>query len=223
VVGNALLEPGVSSLGLGRRYLDAVEALGPTIERLLAVELRAQLRDRIRETFVTEAERIAGELTDTDDVGVAFADLVDYTRLGEQLPPAALGGIAMQLSELAVRALARPVKMVKTVGDAAMFVSPDAVALVRTVSQLATEIDALGRDFPQVRVDVAHGAATNQAGDWFGPPVNLASRVTAVAKPGRILATDAVVDRAPGFAWKRRRRRWLAGVSDRVRLFELQK
>jgi adenylate cyclase len=69
---------------------------------------------------------------------------------------------------------------------------------------------------------VAFGAATNQAGDWFGPPVNLASRVTAAAKPGRILATDDVVERSDGFEWKRRRRRALAGISDRVRLYELQ-
>jgi class 3 adenylate cyclase len=53
--------------------------------------------------------------------------------------------------------------------------------------------------------------------------VNLASRVTAAGKPGRILVTDAIADRAPGFAWKRRRRRALAGVGDRVRLFELEK
>jgi adenylate cyclase len=60
------------------------------------------------------------------------------------------------------------------------------------------------------------------AGDWFGPPVNLASRVTAAAKPGRILATDDVVERSDGFEWKRRRRRALAGINDRVRLYELQ-
>jgi class 3 adenylate cyclase len=44
---------------------------------------------------------------------------------------------------------------------------------------------------------------------------------TAAAKPGRMLATDEVVGRSDGFEWKRRRRA-LAGISDRVRLFELQ-
>jgi class 3 adenylate cyclase len=47
--------------------------------------------------------------------------------------------------------------------------------------------------------------------------------VTAAAKRGRILATDQVVDdRSDGFEWKRRGRRALVGISDRVRLYELQ-
>jgi adenylate cyclase len=222
LVGNALLEPGVTSVGLARRYVEAVDRLGPTMDAMLAYEFRALLRDRIREAFVTEAERVAGELFDTDDVAVAFADLVDYTRLGEQLPPATLGDIAVELSELAVSCLRRPAKLVKTVGDAAMFVSTEVDPLLTTVADLTGRIDERGPSFPHVRIGVAYGAATNQVGDWFGPPVNLASRVTAAAKPGRILATGEVVDRADGFDWKRRRRRGLAGISERVRLFELQ-
>src|SRR3954471_11295418 len=46
-VGNALLEPGVSSAGLGIRYVEAVGQFGPATEKLLAFELRAHLRDRI--------------------------------------------------------------------------------------------------------------------------------------------------------------------------------
>jgi adenylate cyclase len=73
-----------------------------------------------------------------------------------------------------------------------------------------------------VRVGVAFGAATNQAGDWFGPPVNLASRVTAAAKPGADPGDRRRRRSLRWFEWKRRRRRALAGISDRVRLYELQ-
>jgi hypothetical protein len=111
VVGNALLEPGVTTAGLGTRHVEAVDRFGPAVEKLLAFELRAHLRDRMRGAFVTEAERASGELADTDDVAVAFADLVDYTRLGEQLPPAALGDIAMQPAELSIPCVKRPAKM----------------------------------------------------------------------------------------------------------------
>jgi adenylate cyclase len=221
VVGNALLEPGVSVVGLARRYLGTVDAMGPVVERMLAIELRAQLRDSLRNEFVTEAERRAGELADTEHVAVAFADLVDYTRIGETLPPATLGAIAVKLSELATGVVERPVKMIKTVGDAAMFVSPEVDPLMRTTEKLVATVDAMGSEFPQIRVGIAYGAATPQAGDWFGTPVNLASRVTAAAKPGRILVTGDVVEHANGFAWKRRRKRGLAGISERVRLFEL--
>ena len=221
LVGNALLEPGATSAELGLRYLGAAEQFGPALEMLLGYELRAHLRDRLRSEFVTEEELAAGELADTTDIAVAFADLVDYTRLGERLPPAELGDIANQLAEMATKAAQRPVQMVKTVGDAALFVSRDADALTDTLIALVDAIDAKGARFPQVRVGAAWGAATNRGGDWFGPPVNVASRVTELAKPGRILATEAFAERAPGHEWKRRRRRALHGIANRVRVYEL--
>jgi adenylate cyclase len=221
LVGNALLEPGATSAGLGARYLQALDEFGPALDRVLALELRAHLRERMRGQFVSEAERESGELTDTEEVAVAFADLVDYTRLGEQISPAALGAIANKLAELAVGSVKKPVRMVKTVGDAVMFVSPEVDPLVHSVEKLVRSVDDRAEELPEVRVGLAYGAATNQAGDWFGPPVNLASRVTAAAKPGHILATSEVVDRANGFEWRRRRRRSFAGVSSRIRLFEL--
>jgi adenylate cyclase len=221
LVGNALLEPGATSAGLGLRYLAAADEFGSSLERLLGYELRAHLRDRLRSEFVTEEELAAGELADTTEIAVAFADLVDYTRLGERLPPVELGDIANQLAEMATNASHRPVQMVKTVGDAAMFVSRDDDALADTLIELVDSIDAKGPRFPQVRVGVAWGSATNRAGDWFGPPVNVASRVTELAKPGRILATEGFAERARGHEWKRRRRRALHGVANRVRLYEL--
>jgi adenylate cyclase len=221
LVGNALLEPGATSAALGARYLQALDEFGPELQHLLELELRAHLRERLRGEFISEAERESGELADTEDVAVAFADLVDYTRLGEQVSPSTLGRIANKLAELAVASVQRPTRMVKTVGDAVMFVSPDPDALVRTVAELVRSIDERAKEFPELRVGLAYGAATNQAGDWFGPPVNLASRVTAAAKPGHIVATSEVVDRTDGFEWKRRRRRSFSGVSSRTRLFEL--
>ena len=54
-----------------------------------------------------------------------------------------------------------------------------------------------------MRVGVAYGPATNRAGDWFGTTINLVSRVTSAARPGRILATEEVQTRTPEHAWKR--------------------
>jgi adenylate cyclase len=72
-------------------------------------------------------------------------------------------------------------------------------------------------------VGVAYGAATARAGDWFGATVNLASRVTDMAKPGRVLATEAARQGAgPDFEFKRRRRRSLKGVEGRTQLYSLE-
>ena len=74
---------------------------------------------------------------------------------------------------------------------------------------------------PSLRVGVAHGPATSRGGDWFGSTVNLASRVTGQAKPGRVLATEPVAEASERYDWQRRRRRSLKGVEGRVRLFSL--
>jgi adenylate cyclase len=222
LVGNAMLHPGDSEFTVGLRYSDAVDQLAPLVPPLLAAEFRARLLDGIRGQLLTEAEREAGELNDTSEVAVAFADLVDYTRLGERLAPDDVGQIAGRLVEISARTAARPVALVKTIGDAAMFVSPEVGPLIDTVVKVVRTVEQQGPDFPSVRVGVAYGPATNRAGDWFGSTVNLASRLTDAARPGRILATEEVEARAPNREWKRKRRlRNLKGISDRIRLFSL--
>ena len=52
-----------------------------------AVAFPANVRDRAAvEAMLTETERRSGRLSDTQDVAVAFADLVGYTSLGDGLP-----------------------------------------------------------------------------------------------------------------------------------------
>ena len=223
LVGDTFLERGDSEYTLGLRYAQAADGLTPLVGSLLEYELRALLRDGISRNLVTEAERRSGELAGKEDVAVAFADLVDYTRLGEKLPLEDVGRIATRLSELAGSALSRPTQLVKMIGDAALFVSPDASALMATVTALVRAVDEEGSDFPSVRVGIAHGPATARGGDWFGSTVNLASRVTDVAKPGRVLATEELVEAAvDGYEWKRRRRRGLKGIEGRRRLYSLE-
>ena len=221
VVGNAMLEPGDSEYTLALRYARAADELVPLVPSLLDAEFRAHLRSGIRGQLITEAEREAGRLAGSREVAVAFADLVDYTRMGERLAPEDVGRIAGRLSQLSVAAAAGEVQLVKTIGDAAMFVSPTARALVQTATSLVQSIHEEGPEFPDVRVGLAMGVATPRGGDWFGRPVNLANRVTDVAKPGTVLATEAIRDQTPELAWKRKRRRRLKGIEGRARLFSL--
>lgn len=222
LAGDALLRPGDSEFAVGLRYVMALDQVGPLIPELLHHQFRAQLRDGIRGELVTEAEREEGRLAGTREVAVAFADLVDYTRLGERLPAEDLGRIAGRFTRLAMGAARKPVVLVKTIGDAAMFVSTSTPELVDSMVALVEAVDGAGDDFPGVRVGAAYGPATNRAGDWFGATVNLASRVTDSAKPGRVLVTQEIHDTAPGHAWKRWRRRGFKGVDGRVRLFSLE-
>ena len=102
VVGNALLQPGDSEYTVGLRFAQAADELAPLVPTLLDHQFRAHLRDGMRRELVTESEREIGRLAGTRDVAIAFADLVGYTRLGEQLPAEDLGSIAGRFADLAV-------------------------------------------------------------------------------------------------------------------------
>jgi len=221
MAGDALLQPGDSVYAAAARYADAAEHLIPLFARQLDFGFRSHMRDALRRELLTEEELAAGRLSGTQEVAVAFADLVDYTKLGEKLAPEDVGRIAGRLAELAVASTRRPCQLVKTIGDAAMFVSPEVDAMVTTCARLASAIEAEGEECPALRIGVAFGPATSRGGDWFGAPVNVASRVTAVAKPGQLYATEPVRERAPDLPWKKKRKRGLRGVDGRVRLWAL--
>ena len=111
--------------------------------------------------------------------------------------------------------VAPPVRFIKTIGDAVMLVSTDPVALLRTALDLLAAAEKYD-DFPQIRVGLAYGSAVSRAGDWFGSPVNLASRVTGVARPDSVLVTESAreaIGAADGFAWSFAGGRHLKGVS----------
>jgi adenylate cyclase len=71
---------------------------------------------------------------------------------------------------------------------------------------------------------VARGQALNRAGDWYGSPVNLASRVTSVARPGSVLVTaDAREGLDDAFDWSFAGRRKLKGVKGEVPLYRARR
>jgi adenylate cyclase len=68
------------------------------------------------------------------------------------------------------------------------------------------------------------GAALSRAGDWYGRPVNLASRVTAIARPGSVLATREVRDAVgAAYRWSSAGARSLKGVDGPVRLYRARR
>lgn len=185
------LAPGVSELELAKTYAGVAEGLVPLVGPLVEQMLRIHLNHAVREEVVTAAERETGSLPGAREVSVAFADLVGFTRLGEELPPDQLERVAERLGHLAGEVVCPPVRYVKSIGDAVLLVSPEPAALVAAAHELVAAADAEGEEFPQLRVGIASGPAVSRAGDWFGRPVNLASRITTVARAGSVVADQA--------------------------------
>ncbi|HEV2075022.1 MAG TPA: adenylate cyclase regulatory domain-containing protein, partial [Thermoleophilaceae bacterium] len=195
LVGSALLKAGDTELDVARRYASAAAELGPLMGSLLDYQYRTRLREGLRREAAVPPEALeAGELPGAVEVAVGFADLVDFTRLGEQLPAEDVGRVAGRLAEMADEVAEEPVRLVKTIGDAAMLVSTETAPLVDALLALVERSQAEGEDIPQLHAGAARGIALGRAGDWYGRPVNLASRVAEMARPGSVLVEAGVRD-----------------------------
>ena len=215
VVGDAMLQAGDSERTAGLRLSQAAEYMVPMLAPMLSYVLERHLAEQIRSDVLYRSELETGRLEGARDMTVCFADLVGFTRFGESVEPVELTGAGRLLTDAAVDAARPPVRLVKMIGDAAMLVSPEPEPLLRAALALASSDSAL-----PVRVGVASGTAVAHCGDWLGAPVNLASRVTGVARPGTVLATREVRDAAPGaFSWSSAGSRRLKGIRDPVRLY----
>jgi adenylate cyclase len=218
------LEPGLDERELAVRYAHVAGAMTPLFEPLLGNLLKLHLSKLVQTELISAEEREAGVLPGARHVAVAFADLVGFTRLGEAVPPDELGAVAGRLELMVLDLIEPPVRFVKTIGDAVMLVSPDPAALVETMLSLVEAADAEGESFPQLRAGLAAGEALSRAGDWFGHPVNLASRVTTVAYPGSVLATDEVQAAVPdGYRWSKAGIRKLKGIDGAVPLWRARR
>lgn len=219
-----VLEPGLDERELATRYAQAAGSLTPMIEPLLGNLLKLHLSRLVQTEIISAEEREAGRLPGARPMTVAFADLVGFTRLGEEVPPGELGAVAERLEQLVLDLVEAPVRFVKTIGDAVMLVSPDPVPLLETALGMVEAADREGEAFPQLRAGLACGEALSRAGDWFGRPVNLASRVTAVARPGSVLATADVRGAAvDGYRWSKAGIRPLKGIDGAVPLWRARR
>jgi adenylate cyclase len=210
-------------LGLG--YAAVARELLPQLEPLLHDALTAHLLDQIRGDVVARAELAAGHaLPGAREVAVGFADLVGFTRLGEARPADELGAVADRLAELAQAAIRPPTRLVKTIGDAAMLVSPDPEALLDSTLRLVEAAEEESDEFPQLKAGLAYGPALNRGGDWYGHTVNVASRVTGVARAGSVLCTEPMQDATgAGWRWSFAGERKLKNVQEPLKLFRARR
>jgi adenylate cyclase len=217
-----VLEPGVSEHDLAQRYADAASQLAPLLRPLIADLLTLHLRQMAESEAISAAERAGGRLRGSREVTVCFADVVGFTRLGEQVQPHELSRLAVRLEELVSEVCDPPVRLVKMIGDAAMLTSVEPQPLIDATVTLIGLADQEGEQFPQLRAGIAIGPALSRAGDWFGPPVNLASRITGIARPGSILAEREVRNCARNtHRWSYAGERRLRGIEEPVALYRV--
>ncbi len=222
----AVLRPGATEVEIAEGSEALVSQVAPLLGPMIQDMLMLQLRHAMDTEAVSASERAAGApLPGARQIAVAFADLVDFTRLGEAVEPEELERLSRRLAEIARDVAVPPVRFIKTIGDAVMLVCPNPTALLEAMLALAAAADA-DEAVPMLRVGIAFGEAVSRAGDWFGSPVNLASRVTGAARPGSVLVAESArnaIGDADGIAWSFAGARKLKGIGGEVKLFRARR
>jgi adenylate cyclase len=162
-----------------------------------AVEAARALLPRLREVqdyvwrrhLAANADRLLAATAgpgDRRELAVGFADLVGYTSRSRGMGGRELGAMIEDFESIAAEVIARHHgRVVKTVGDGVLFTAASAVDAVEIGLELPEVWDA--DDRPPLRVGAAYGPVLTRLGDVYSPVVNLASRLTSLARPGTML------------------------------------
>ncbi len=132
------------------------------------------------------------------DLAVGFADMVGYTRLTRHLDPEELAQLLETFETIGTEVItARGGWVIKNVGDEVMFAAETAAvgADIALAIQEATRKDDTT---PELRVGLAYGDVLQRFGDLYGSTVNIAARLTGVARPGTVLIDDGAAARLAG-------------------------
>lgn len=215
-----LIRPGDTERDVALRFAAAAEYMLPLAGPTVVYALQAHLLEQIRHDVIGATDLASGDVGGTLDLTVCFADLVEFTRLGEEIAAEELGMVAGRLEEMASAVAEPPVRLVKTIGDAVMLVSTDAESMVAAALSLIHAAEEEGQQFPWLRAGLASGPTLPQSGDYYGRAVNLASRITNVARPGSVVLDEATRDAAgDAFSYSYVGERRLKGLDYRVKLY----
>jgi class 3 adenylate cyclase len=122
-----------------------------------------------------------------------FADLVGFTSLAELHGDDVAADVAVRFGGEAARLAAEHgARVIKALGDAVMVRSDSAADALAFGMRLHDELAEIP-GMPAVHAGAHTGRAVERDGDWFGAAVNLAARVSAAARGGELLVTEATV------------------------------
>jgi adenylate cyclase len=171
-------------LGADERQLTRlVERLVPDLEALQDYVWR-------RHVAAHSVRMLAAPDEDVDERRqvVGFADMVGFTAMTRRATEAELENVVEGFDSLAAEVVAENHgRIVKMLGDEVLFVadSPaDGAEIALTLINRAEQEDGV----PSLRAGLAYGRVLSRFGDVYGSVVNIASRLTSVARPGTVLA-----------------------------------
>jgi adenylate cyclase len=177
-----------------QRLTELAGSVLPRVERLQSYIWRRHLASATSRLLATDSPGAA-----ESPQAVCFVDIVGYTSRSKALDE---GELVDWLEHFEDEATGVVVdlggRIIKTIGDEVLFVADDVTA----AAEAALTMTARGADdqdrFPRVRAGIAHGPVVNRLGDVYGPVVNIAARLTSVARPGSVLVDRGAYEALTG-------------------------
>jgi adenylate cyclase len=159
---------------------EAAHDLVPVVEDLIGYVWRRHLA-------AAAGRALADDRDASGSMVVGFADLVGFTALTRHVGDDELAVVVDSFEALAADLIAENAgRVVKTLGDEVMFTTDDPSAAAEIALTLTERVEAT-EDLPELRIGLACGPVLARLGDVYGEPVNIASRLTSIARPGSIL------------------------------------
>jgi adenylate cyclase len=123
---------------------------------------------------------------------VGFADMAQFTAFTRRSSEAELRAVLEEFETLATDTVAaHRGQIVKTIGDEVLFVTDTPVDGAETALGLLEGADRSDL-LPPLRVGLASGEVVLRLGDVFGQTVNIASRLTSLARPDSVLVDEGL-------------------------------
>lgn len=198
IVEDMVAHQGVTDETARRTLLTVLPQLIDQLDDLIHYGFRRQLNSAVIRLALKAEKPTGGEDPDEPEDhrslplvrGIGFADLVSYTSLSRQMNESTLASLVQHFEQRCAEIVAvGGGRIIKTVGDEILFLteSPEAGARISLALSRIIEEDP---ELPEARVAFVWGRILPRLGDVYGPTVNLASRLVALAEPGVVL-TDA--------------------------------
>ncbi|NDR54470.1 adenylate/guanylate cyclase domain-containing protein [Actinomyces sp. 565] len=122
---------------------------------------------------------------------LGFVDIVSFTQRAQTMGRLELAEMLDDFESTARDVVtSRGARVVKTIGDAVMYIADDLSTAADVVTALVEQLQS-GPEMMRVRASLVQGRVVSRSGDVFGPPVNLASRLVDTAEPGGIRMDEA--------------------------------
>ena len=176
-----------------RQLTRFIERIVPDLEHLQTFAWRRHLA-----AFAGRALVAANDDVATQHQVVGFADMVGFTSFTRRSSEAELVSVVDRFDSVTAEVVAENHgRIVKMIGDEVLFVADNpkqGAEIALTLLERAEKDDQL----PLLRAGLACGRVLSRFGDIYGSVVNLASRLTSVARPGTVLIDREMADALAG-------------------------